>query len=192
MKYSSADKGLTTNKGFTMLEVLITIAILSIVLAAAAPSFKQFVESRKIQQRVSTISDMLNTGRSIALSKGATSFVCWNGSANNASLPAPDNSVVLEPQQMVVIDNSETDQDARLVNRIAFPVNESLNIVDDQGGGGATCVSFNSQGRSNNTANVVVCKDGGSEANAYTVSLNVNGRSSNQKGNTTRGGVSCV
>lgn len=37
-------------RGFTLLELLITVSVLSIVLAAAAPSFKNVIETNKMQR----------------------------------------------------------------------------------------------------------------------------------------------
>ncbi len=179
-----------SNLGFTLLELLITIAILAILLAVAVPSFTTFIDNRNVKQRASAITDMLNTGRSTALTKGAVSLVCWNQTAANVTLPEPDDGVVLVPRQIVVIDSSEDDADARLVSQTTFPA-DNFNIVTDVvGGGGATCITFNTQGRSDTAARMAVCKDQGQEVDAITIRLNVTGRTSIQDGNNS--GVACV
>lgn len=178
-----------SNFGFTLLELLITIAILAILLAAAVPGFTTFIDNRNIKQRASAITDMLNTGRSTALTKGAASFVCWNPTAGNLALPAPDNGIVLVPRQIVVIDGSENSNDTRLLSQTTFPA-DNFNIVADVGGGGVTCITFNSQGRSDTAARLAVCKDQGQEADAITIRLNITGRTSVQDGNSA--GIACV
>ena len=60
--------------GFTLLELIITVAISSILISAAAPSFTDFLNQRKVERFSSEINGMYMMAKSEAVLKIKTSM----------------------------------------------------------------------------------------------------------------------
>lgn len=173
------------NSGFTLLELLVAVGIVAIVLAAAAPPLSQFVQNRKMDSQTSLIASALSSARSLALSKAVGTSVCWNDTAATVTLPSPDETINVEPGQILVIDSSEANSNDRVKSQVDF-LSVDYNFINDftaAAANQAQCVDFDSQGRSATPGNFVLCRDDGDEADAITIVLNINGRSSEAKGN---------
>lgn len=65
-------KALTKHSGFTLLEVLVTIAIASILMAIAVPSFSNTINRSALSSTINEINSSLNYARSEAIKRGAT------------------------------------------------------------------------------------------------------------------------
>ncbi|WP_320826161.1 GspH/FimT family pseudopilin [Reinekea sp.] len=63
-------------RGFTLLELVVTVVILGIIAAYAAPSFDRFIRHTRIASSTSKIHNALNYGRSEAVNQGANVTVC--------------------------------------------------------------------------------------------------------------------
>lgn len=179
--------------GFTMLELLIAMAVLAIILTTAVPSLSQFIQSREIDQQASAIITTLSTARSVALSQASAASVCWNDTGSAVSLPAPNAAANIEPGIMVFIDPIQATIATRVKTQISF-LNDGYNVINNftaVTAGTAQCVNFGSQGRSTTPGSFVLCKTNGIEANAVTIQLNINGRANQIDGNQIAG-VSCV
>lgn len=60
-----------TNRGFTLLELLITIAIAAIVLVMALPSYQDTIERNRLKEAVESISADIKFARTEAIKQGA-------------------------------------------------------------------------------------------------------------------------
>ncbi|MBP8275996.1 MAG: GspH/FimT family pseudopilin [Propionivibrio sp.] len=63
-------------RGFTLVELMVAIALLSILLGLAAPSFSDWIARTKIQSAANSISVALATARSEAVKRGRNVSVC--------------------------------------------------------------------------------------------------------------------
>ncbi len=63
-------------RGFTLVELMVAIALLAILLGLAAPSFSDWIARTKIQSAASSISVALATARSEAVKRGRDVSVC--------------------------------------------------------------------------------------------------------------------
>lgn len=93
--------GRTSSKGFTLLELLATIAILGIVLAMGIPSLATMLEKRRTVAAVERIYSELQLARSTAVARSETVFmnivpgVDWAvGVSNDALCDPSDNNPV--------------------------------------------------------------------------------------------------
>ncbi len=107
--------------GFTLLELVITIAIAGILLAVAGPNFSSFIKDRQSQEALGQISRAVFTARSEAAKSGDTITVCARASNtqcgtdwNNGVLVFRDSTVVSTETQAV---RDSTDE----ILRVAAP-----------------------------------------------------------------------
>lgn len=59
------------NSGFTLIEVMVTITVLAIMLAIAAPSFVNLIENSRVRTQADTLLTAINLARSEAVKQGA-------------------------------------------------------------------------------------------------------------------------
>ena len=64
------------NKGFTLLEAMIVIAVLGVVTAIAYPSFRSSIDRAEVKKAAGTIEDALNHARIAAIESNKRVTVC--------------------------------------------------------------------------------------------------------------------
>ena len=71
-------RDLSVSSGFTLLELILVMVIISTVLAMAAPSLRGFFSSRKIHDAAANILSLVRYARSQAISEGMTYRLNFN------------------------------------------------------------------------------------------------------------------
>ena len=71
------------NKGFTLIELMITIAVLAIIATMAAPSFSQMLNKRKLETELKDLTHVLSLARSQAVLLRTNTIVNLNSTSNN-------------------------------------------------------------------------------------------------------------
>tara|TARA_B110000908_G_scaffold162841_1_gene208748 strand:+ start:409 stop:972 length:564 start_codon:yes stop_codon:yes gene_type:complete len=71
------------SRGFTIVELLVTIAIAAILLAVAVPSFTLFAQKRAISQKTVQVRNALELARGLALSQRQVWAVCTVDASNS-------------------------------------------------------------------------------------------------------------
>jgi type IV fimbrial biogenesis protein FimT len=71
------------SRGFTIVELLVTIAIAAILLAVAVPSFTLFAQKRAISQKTVQVRNALELARGLALSQRQVWTVCTVDASNS-------------------------------------------------------------------------------------------------------------
>lgn len=66
----------TNIKGFTLLELIVSISITSILVAIAAPNFNEFIIKMRVNNEISTLHRMLLITRNIAINSGQKTILC--------------------------------------------------------------------------------------------------------------------
>jgi prepilin-type N-terminal cleavage/methylation domain-containing protein len=74
----------SNNKGFTLIEILVTLLIMGIIAAIAAPSFMTWANNRKIQQVATDIEGALKEAQSTAVRKS----VACNATVTSSAITA--------------------------------------------------------------------------------------------------------
>jgi type IV fimbrial biogenesis protein FimT len=80
---------LAKSSGFTMVELMMTIAIGSIVLMLAVPSFRYVTNSNRIAAEINGLLGDLQFARSEAIKEGRTVTVCISSDGSNCLNPNP-------------------------------------------------------------------------------------------------------
>ncbi|MBX2858619.1 MAG: GspH/FimT family pseudopilin [Cellvibrionaceae bacterium] len=79
--YSNAENSL----GFTLMELLVTVAIVGILTSMAAPSFSTFVQDRKHKASLNDFRNALAYTRSEAVKRGLPTVICASSNGSNCN-----------------------------------------------------------------------------------------------------------
>lgn len=80
-------------RGFTLIELMITIAVLVITLTLAVPSFSNIIQNNRSTALANELSSAINLARSEAVKRGQEVSVCPRNVAGNACSGARDWTV---------------------------------------------------------------------------------------------------
>jgi prepilin-type N-terminal cleavage/methylation domain-containing protein len=71
------------SRGFTIVELMVTVAIAAILLAVAVPSFTSFAQKRAVSQKTVQVRNALELARGLALSQRQILTVCTVNALNS-------------------------------------------------------------------------------------------------------------
>lgn len=71
--------------GFTLVELMITIAVAAILLMIAVPSFRNIINSNRLTTAANTMVNALSTARMEAIKRNASTQLCSDSASNNTS-----------------------------------------------------------------------------------------------------------
>jgi type IV fimbrial biogenesis protein FimT len=133
-------KSLTRNNGFTLLELMITIAIVAILIAIATPSFTRMMISHSVSSDQDTLFSLILTARSEAINRGRRVSLC-----KSTDLVACDSSADWTDGFIVFYD-ANGDGVINGVDKI-LKINEKLDKDISLAFNGGDFLTFNSLGR---------------------------------------------
>lgn len=95
--------GLQRHTGFTLLELMITVAVIAVLLAVAAPSFNDFFDKNRLKQATEDVYGLISRAKAETVTRDANMFVTVDGGAwcvgfaaaancTCSPLPAPDDA----------------------------------------------------------------------------------------------------
>jgi type IV fimbrial biogenesis protein FimT len=70
-------------RGFTIVELMVTVAVAAILLVIAVPSFNTIINSNRLTTAANTLVNALNTARMEAIKRNASVQFCSNSTTNN-------------------------------------------------------------------------------------------------------------
>ena len=76
---------LKTMRGFTVLELMITVAVTAVILSIGVPSFLGIIETNRTVTHTNDVVSALNLGRSEAVRRGTPIIVCSSTDGANCS-----------------------------------------------------------------------------------------------------------
>lgn len=98
-------KPLRPQSGLTLIELLITLAIISVLIASATPSMREIIQNNRATTQVNELQASLNIGRSEAITRNSTVTVCQSSNGLACTGQWQDGWIVF------VDDNSDRDVD---------------------------------------------------------------------------------
>lgn len=154
--------------GFTLIELMVAIAIAAIFLAVAVPSFQHSILNNRISTELHQLYTYLTFARAEAVNRGTTVTAC--SSSDQASCAASTNwatgwIVFIDSDGDGAVDGGET----LLKAQQAISGSSALTYV-------ANFVRFDSQGATADTGTFTLCGDGTNDTYAKELRVSATGR----------------
>jgi type IV fimbrial biogenesis protein FimT len=179
----------TRAAGFTMVELLVTIAIASILLTLAVPSFRYVTNSNRIAGELNGLVGDLQFARAEAVKEGRTVTVCASADGNTCSNAITWQSgwiVFSDPTNVGVHDPGET----------IFRVQAAFSSTDTYvASNGVSAITFNRDGYAIGIPNgSLITLHDSTDTNAWTrcLSINLSGEMTTEIFGTTTNGSTCT
>lgn len=167
MKHSN-NKSISKKNGFTIIELMIAVAILAIVIAFGAPSFGDLIERQTVNGEAQKLAAAFKTARTEALTRAVNVDIAWNNTAANINVSGQD----IVPGNIMVIDPA--DATTPIIHDAPYD-HERLTITDDDGN---NQIRFDAQGQTTEVVNINigVCKEAGDDDDSLSIEITPVGR----------------
>ncbi len=148
-------------QGFTLIELMTTIAILAIIATIAAPSFSDLVAKQKINAATRELMVAVNQAKSQAASMRTTVALCLNRTNADSDFTKEECATVAIPEYTTTTGTPPVgvltgDQKKELVKTrvISVPVDKKITVSSSS----ATAILFNEVGIATTAATFSICK----------------------------------
>lgn len=173
------------SRGFTLIELMVTVAVLAVLAAYAVPSFQELIRSRRLSTAVNELSTAMAVARAEAVRRGVRVTLCRSSTSANA-LPTCDTGSGAWSDGWVVFVNTDGDAPPVIdageeILRRGGPMNTTT-LVAQATADVANAVTYRADGTarldSNQPANGVlrVCSPDSTSDNARDIRLRPGGR----------------
>ncbi len=157
--------------GFTLIELMFTLAVAAVILTLAIPSFRDIIQNTRLTTQINELASSLNLARSEAIKRGLTVTVCKSDDQDaspNCGGDWQDGWLVFEDNGTVGTFDSGTDVLIKVTS--ALPAASTLDFPRNQ-------ISYDSTGFAIGVSNgtFVLCDDRGISAAKGLIASN-NGR----------------
>lgn len=160
-------------KGFTVIELMITVAVIGILLAVGLPGFQDTISRIGTNSQAKTLVASLNFARSEAIKRGIPVSVCGSSTGTDCAVDSWNDGWIV-----FVDSNNDADGAGGSVDA----GDTVLRLYQDLGGNALTFTAalqqYDSQGFGLNTAaqTFLLCPADGDANNAQSVEISITGR----------------
>lgn len=164
------------NHGFTLIELIVTMAVFGIVVAIAAPNMSSFLDSNRRAAQVNTFVSALNLARSEAVKRNTDITICTRNDAGTAC----DNTKAWDNGWLIFLDNNTLgtvdagDTILRVYEKI-YKRETPKDVTLKETVADARFLTYQSRGQASITASFERCDDNG-PAQARAIMITTSGR----------------
>ena len=148
---------MTDSRGFTLIELMVTIAVAAILIAIATPSFQKMIVNNRLSTVANELADNISFARSEAIKRNRTITFCQTDSATNTLCAAGNNAWAY----WVIVQNAASADENDVIKRgVINSHNDSIQVTSSLTDNRA---SFNTDGLARtgstllNNAEFIVC-----------------------------------
>jgi type IV fimbrial biogenesis protein FimT len=180
---------ITDSKGFTLLELVIIIAILGITMAFAAPGLGTMISNNRISSNASDFAAALQLAKAEAVARVNPVIVCKKNTTSNGCIASGDWS------QGWFVFSDDNGDGAINTGETVLMIHEALEARITFGGttGVANSITFRPSGTTSVTSTeiLIICDDRGFDSSARGILVTITGRGSMMKASDT-GQTTCL
>lgn len=170
-------QGLRFEAGFTVIELLMTITVMSILALIAVPGFNAMINNNRIRSDAGTLMANLAVARSEAARRGVSVTLCASSDGASCMGTTADPSWINGYIAFTDPDSNATyDSSTETILLVSGPLSSGLTITAS-GFGAGNRLRFSASGEATLTGTLTLCRSG---YNGRVVSINNAGRASSK------------
>jgi len=164
-------------KGFTLVELMVALAILAILVMAAAPTFNATLKRNRIESQLKDLSSHVKLARSEAISRSRTVTMCRSSDQTTCSTAAPVGNWSIGWITFLDINGNATIDADDIVLRVHEGLGRNILTVSDANPipGNVGDIQFTRNGV-NTRVTFQMCEDGGDNTMARALIMELTGR----------------
>lgn len=164
-------------KGFTLVELMVALAIMSILVMAAAPNFSAAIKRNRIESQLKDLSGHVKLARSEAISRSQTVTLCRSSDQATCSTAASVGDWSIGWITFLDINGNATVDGNDVVLRVHDGLDKNILTVTDANliPGDVGDIQF-SRGGVNKRVTFEMCEDGGDNKMARALIMELTGR----------------
>jgi len=157
--------------GFTLVELMVTLAVFAITVTFAIPNLREFIQNNRLISQINDVTSTLHLARSEAVKRKRTISICGSNNSSTCNTPSWEQGwiVFVDVDADGVLD-AGVDELLRVGS--ALSGSNTLRIVSFTS---TTLVQYNSQGAIDSSGSFKICDTRGA-ANARAININTTGR----------------
>lgn len=152
------------NRGFTLIELMITLAVAGILLAIAIPSLRSFVASNRLSTNVNTMVGLINYARSEAIVRNQPVVICPK---SNSGIGCANSNIWSQYELQVFVDvngNNERNTSDTLLKTVSV-IDSTGDVARIARTTGVGVIAFQSSGLSQTAQRFDIYEVNASDAN---------------------------
>lgn len=157
---------ISKQKGVTLLEMMMTIAIVAIVLTVVAPSIQSLLIKNRVVADTNELSSVIQFARNVAIDEQANTVICPSADFQNCSVNWNNPKIVF------IDDNNNASRETSEALIVATQQASAENVIS----GPSTIISFDGSGAANNTFSIKLCHSSDTAGYARQLDINLQGR----------------
>ena len=154
--------------GFTLIELMVTIAVAAIVLSLGVPSFERLIERNQLTANINELVASLNYARSEAVRRNQRVSICHSNDASSCSGTKFEEGWIIFTDQD---QDGDRDNPADTILRVHSALPQSISLGENLSGN----LSFKPNGRADDNGRFVMCKNN-DLTKARAIFITINGR----------------